>query len=239
MQPDDVNLISRQLIQFQYFVGGSIVFLVKMRQSNRRSLSAGAASYQPGFATRLVGAKPETDSAYKQRPTGEQVTPAHNHPIAGSNPAVPIEDDGQRQAGLAISEGRLGSLSSVYALALDSFGNLYVGGTFTIAGGTSANNIAKWNGSTWSALGSGMDYPLNSIVFDSSDNLYAGGNFTTAGDTTANKIAKWNGSTWSALGLGMNSDMYTLAFDKLGNLYAGGSFTTAGGATANHIAKWK
>ena len=33
---------------------------------------------------------------------------------------------------------------------------LYAGGYFTTAGGTSANYIAQWNGSSWSALGSGM-----------------------------------------------------------------------------------
>ena len=32
---------------------------------------------------------------------------------------------------------------------------LYVGGYFTAAGGTSANYIARWDGTAWSALGSG------------------------------------------------------------------------------------
>ena len=35
--------------------------------------------------------------------------------------------------------------------------NLYAGGGFTTAGGVPANYIAKWDGSAWSALGSGMD----------------------------------------------------------------------------------
>ena len=34
---------------------------------------------------------------------------------------------------------------------------LYAGGAFTTAGGVAANHIAKWNGSSWSALGSGMN----------------------------------------------------------------------------------
>ena len=34
---------------------------------------------------------------------------------------------------------------------------LYAGGGFTTAGGVSANYIAKWNGSAWSPLGSGMN----------------------------------------------------------------------------------
>src|SRR5881394_1589075 len=36
----------------------------------------------------------------------------------------------------------------------DSSGNLYVGGGFTIAGDVFATNIAKWDGSKWSAFGS-------------------------------------------------------------------------------------
>ena len=46
---------------------------------------------------------------------------------------------------------------AVYALAVDASGNLYAGGDFTTAGGVSANRIAKWDGSSWSALGSGMN----------------------------------------------------------------------------------
>jgi len=33
---------------------------------------------------------------------------------------------------------------------------LYAGGNFTIAGGVAANRVAKWNGSSWSSLGSGV-----------------------------------------------------------------------------------
>ncbi len=37
-----------------------------------------------------------------------------------------------------------------------SGGDLYAGGDFSTAGDNAANRIAKWNGSSWSALGSGM-----------------------------------------------------------------------------------
>ena len=67
-----------------------------------------------------------------------------------------------------------------------------------------ANRVAKWNGSSWSALGSGMDGRCLALAVSGSD-LYAGGYFTTAGGSAANHIAKWNGSSWSALGSGMNN----------------------------------
>ena len=44
---------------------------------------------------------------------------------------------------------------TVYALAV-SGSTLYAGGDFTTAGGSAANYIAQWNGSSWSALGSGI-----------------------------------------------------------------------------------
>ena len=52
----------------------------------------------------------------------------------------------------------LGMDGQVDALAFDSSGNLYAGGAFATAGGTSVNCVAKWDGSSWSALGSGVDF---------------------------------------------------------------------------------
>jgi len=104
-----------------------------------------------------------------------------------------------------------------------------------MAGGST--NIAKWNGSNWSALGSGVNgYGVYALAMSGSD-LYAGGRFTTAGDSVAGFIAKWNGSSWSPLGLGMNWVVYALAVSG-SDLYAGGGFTRAGDSVANYIAKW-
>ena len=107
--------------------------------------------------------------------------------------------------------------------------DLYAGGEFTTAGGVSAAKIAKWNGSSWSALGSGVEDTVFALAASGTD-LYAGGGF--------NYVAKWNGNAWSALG-GLNEAVYALAVSGT-DLYAGGYFTLAGGwgATANRIAKW-
>ncbi|MGA2508123.1 MAG: T9SS type A sorting domain-containing protein [Chitinispirillaceae bacterium] len=126
----------------------------------------------------------------------------------------------------------------VNALVFDSSGNLYVGGGFTIAGSTEANSIAKWNGSTWSTLGSGISGTVYALAFDRLGSLYAGGQFDSAGGIVANNIAKWNGNAWSALGSGTNGQIKALAVDNSGNIYAGGWFDTAGGVVANNIAKW-
>ena len=65
------------------------------------------------------------------------------------------------------------------------------GGDFTTAGGVSANRIAKWDGSSWSALSDGLNSVCYAIAIDSNDNVYAGGDFTTAGGVSANRIAKY------------------------------------------------
>ena len=104
----------------------------------------------------------------------------------------------------AVGRPRFGDVvtRAVYALAV-SGSTLYAGGNFTTAGGSAANHIAQWNGSSWSALGSGIEQHRVYALAVSGSTLYAGGDFTTAGGIAANYIAQWNGSSWSALGSGI------------------------------------
>src|SRR5581483_9171150 len=129
-----------------------------------------------------------------------------------------------------------GTDGQVNAVATDASGNLFVGGTFSLAGHVTANNVAEWNGTNWLALGSGMNGVVNALVA-SSNTLYAGGAFTNAGGVAARYIARWDGTNWSALASGMNDQVYALAFSS-NTLYAGCVFTNAGGVTAAAIAQW-
>ena len=120
--------------------------------------------------------------------------------------------------------------------------NVFAGGGFTTAGGASATRVARWNGSAWSALGTGVNNTVATLAVIGSD-LYAGGSFATAGGTACGGIARWNGSAWSALGtapdVGTNGIVTSLA--SMGtSLYVGGLFTTVGGTTvpASLVAKW-
>jgi len=120
--------------------------------------------------------------------------------------------------------------------------NLYTGGSFTTAGGIAARVIAKWNGSSWSALGSGLigvNWPFVSALAVSGCDLYVGGDFTPAfNGSVGNNIAKWDGSSWSALGSGMNRPVNALVVSGC-DLYAGGPFTIAGGKVSAYIARAK
>ena len=127
----------------------------------------------------------------------------------------------------------------VISMALDGAGNLYVGGRFTSAGGVlSTTNIAKWNGTTWSALSTGLNNDVFALTRAPNGDLYIGGLFT---NTAYPYLCKWNGTAFSAVGT--NTDITftvrALTFDATGCLYVGGSFLNAGGnANADYIAKW-
>ena len=128
---------------------------------------------------------------------------------------------------------------------------IYIGGRFTSVDGVPANRIARWNGTAWSAVGTGMlgsgsTPSVNTMVtFDDGTGpaLYAGGQtFTTAGGVPANRVARWDGKAWSAVGNGFaNGIVWKLAVfnDGTGDaLYAFGTFTASGTTPINRMAKW-
>jgi hypothetical protein len=67
--------------------------------------------------------------------------------------------------------------------------NLYAGGDFTRAGGSPANRIARWDGSGWTPLGSGVNSTVRALAVSGAD-LYVGGDFTAAGNQPASFIAR-------------------------------------------------
>src|SRR5207245_7504002 len=102
------------------------------------------------------------------------------------------------------------SLPYVNAVRVDPAGNVYAGGFFTTAGGVTVNGVAKWNGTSWSALGSGIsgaNANVEDFAFDKSGNVYVGGSFTTAGGLPASCIAKWDGTSWSSLSDGAGGSL--------------------------------
>ena len=125
---------------------------------------------------------------------------------------------------------------SVGAIAADSNGNVYVGGDFTVAGGMPANGIARWDGSAWHALGSGVDGSVYAIAVSGSD-VYVGGRFASAGGMPASRIARWDGSAWHTLGSGVSGDVYAIVVSG-NNVYVGGTFVSAGGMPVSRIARW-
>jgi hypothetical protein len=132
----------------------------------------------------------------------------------------------------------------VYALAVYDDGTgpaLYAGGSFTGIGGVSANYIAKWDGSTWSPLGTGVDayvYALTTYNDGTGPALFVGGTFTSVGGVQAHGLAKWNGTTWSVIpGAAIIGPFALSVFDDgsgLG-LYAGGAGAYS---YVGNVARW-
>jgi hypothetical protein len=141
----------------------------------------------------------------------------------------------------------------IEALVIASNGDLYVGGRFSQVGSVSAYNVAKWNGTTWSSLGTGISNGTDGLIFAlalaSNGDLYVGGVFGNAGGVAAPNVARWNGAAWSSLGSGASNDIapgstasngsvHALAIVSNGDVYVGGSFSLAGGLPVNNVAKW-
>jgi trimeric autotransporter adhesin len=137
---------------------------------------------------------------------GGQFTAAGSLAVAGI-----AKWDGTAWSPLGIGLTRTTVLPEVRALAV-SGNDLFVGGQFDTAGGVTADGIAKWNGTSWSALGSGRDiYNIQTLVVSGGD-LYAGGLWG---------VNKWNGTNWSRLD-GLFGRVYKLATSGNGDLYANG-----------------
>lgn len=121
---------------------------------------------------------------------------------------------------------------------------LYVGGQFTLAGGSvPANNVARWNGTAWSAVGS----PINGVngrvqaLAVGNGRLFVGGNFTSAGGVRTDSLAVWTGTAWDRLGAAFavwNGPVTAIQPASGGDVYVAGNFTLAHGVPANRVARW-
>ena len=163
---------------------------------------------------------------------------------AGSSAANHIAVFDTTQGGDS-SWSALGSGVNEFVSALAVIGtDLYVGGSFTQAGGNAANYIAVYdtnqnNDAGWSTLGRGVNNTVTALKVIGTD-LYVGGRFTEAGDNVSSHIAVYDTTQdedagWSTLGSGVNGSVSAL--EAIGtDLYVGGGFTQAGGNFASDIA---
>ncbi len=125
---------------------------------------------------------------------------------------------------------------------------LYVGGSFTAAGGKNIDLLAAWDGATWNEVAGGIANEGYDRVYSlaaAPGGLVAGGLFRVMHDKMVNNVALLSEGAWQALGQGVSTDYgdmpgkpYALASDDAGNIYIGGEFTRLGGVPARNIGKW-
>lgn len=150
--------------------------------------------------------------------------------------------DGNTWTIIGTVSGQIQSNLLVVGLDVDASGNLYAVGSFQYINGVLVNGVAKWNGTVWSPLGSGVNpatSPGPTVVAVSGSNVYVGGGISSIGGITVSSIAMWNGSVWSNVGGGVSgTGAVTSLCVKGTDLYVGGNFTLAGSTPVNNIAKW-
>jgi trimeric autotransporter adhesin len=144
--------------------------------------------------------------------------------------------DGENWSDVGGGLTKTSGTSVVYRLHV-SGSDLYVGGVFDHAGDVAASNVARWDGESWSAFGSGISGSVEDLVTIGPD-LFVVGSVNAAGNVAMpGHVAKWNGSAWSALGAGCDfSPKEAEVFE--GDLYVAGSFNSCGGLATPGIARW-
>lgn len=132
--------------------------------------------------------------------------------------------------------------------------NVYVGTDAVDVGGiANADHVVRWNGSSWSAVGSNSAatngwFPASASINDLATYgsvVVAAGSFQNAnGIATADDVAYFDGTNWRPIGSngagnGPLSQHPTTLGITGGKVYVGGSFTTAGGDTlASYVAAY-
>jgi hypothetical protein len=158
--------------------------------------------------------------------------------------------NGSRWVGLgqsASGDGVFSCIDDCYfsEIAISPTGDVFIAGSFDVAGLVDQQSLMKWDGSSWTSVISDADAVIYKMLFTAEGDLYVSGEFQNLADIPeADNVAKWNGSSWSALGSdgsgnGVFDWAYAMAFGSDNSLYVSGYFPDAGGtSSAGYLARW-
>ncbi|MFN0131328.1 MAG: hypothetical protein ACKVW3_02155 [Phycisphaerales bacterium] len=116
--------------------------------------------------------------------------------LPGSNSIAAWDGTAWRTLGVGFS--RVGAPAVVQAL-VEFQSELIAAGTFSSSGGQPLFNIARWDGTSWRPLGSGITGQGVAALAVYNGLLIAGGTFTSAGGVPADDLACWDGVQWRAV----------------------------------------
>ncbi|MBI1849482.1 MAG: hypothetical protein HYR85_03955, partial [Planctomycetes bacterium] len=150
-------------------------------------------------------------------------------------------------------EGVSGSVKAMTTMVNGGRSVLLVAGDFSSAGGIATQSIARWDGTSWSAMGAATfatSAQLTSVAVHDDGNgatAFAAGYYRTPVDRQDGYVARWDGSAWNPIGhvAGISEDppiVKALASFDDGSgpaLYAAGDFMSIDGVAANHVARWR
>jgi uncharacterized delta-60 repeat protein len=138
-----------------------------------------------------------------------------------------------------------GANDTVWSVAVQPDGKVFIGGKFTTVSGTGRNRIARLHkdGSLDIGLDSsiGASNQVQAVVHQSDGKVLIGGYFTTVDGTTRNYIARLNanGSLETGFAPVVDGAVLAAALQPDGKVLIGGGFTDVDGTTRNHIARLK
>jgi hypothetical protein len=129
--------------------------------------------------------------------------------------------------------------------------SLYVGGQFTQVGGINTSQIARWDGSSWHALGGGLSssYHLLELCIcndGSGPALFARVQYQVV-SFIFYSILRWSGSSWSLIAQIGADQTYNIRFDSMCGFHdahgpvlcVGGNFSSIGNVTGlQNLAAW-
>jgi hypothetical protein len=131
----------------------------------------------------------------------------------------------------AFGTGLTSGSSNGNALAFLSLpnGDLLVGGTFSHVDGVPAANIARWNGSVWSSIGTPAGH-VSALALAANGDLLAGGL----------ALQRWNGTTWSTLGIANVAIRAIVEWPGPdGGIVMSGQFFAVNGVATGQVARWE
>jgi hypothetical protein len=151
----------------------------------------------------------------------------------------------------ALGTGVNGTVNALASFDADGPGPqhaaLYAAGFFSLAGGTPAQHIARWDSAAWSAAGDANNEVVALSILDPDglgplpSALHAAGWFTGVGGVNASRAARWDGANWAQLGAGLSGPfpVIGMCITTFGErLIVGGFFRDAGGSAAFGLARW-
>jgi uncharacterized delta-60 repeat protein len=157
-----------------------------------------------------------------------------------------LNDEGTLDATFDPGTGVEGiNFTSVYTIALQNNGKIFIGGTFNSYNGTLRNNIALLNadGTLDNSFnpGSGTNNAVSTSAIQVDGKIIISGHFTSFNGTPRNHIARLNtdGSLDATFysGTGANNQVITTAIQSDGKIIIGGDFTSFDGTPRNYIAR--
>jgi hypothetical protein len=129
-------------------------------------------------------------SALAELPNGDLVVGGNITPGAGIPGNGILRWDGTQWLAMG-NPAYLASVGTVLAMARLPNGDLVAGGLFDHIGGVPCSNIARWNGTAWQPLGTGVQSGVTQMAASAAGEVLVDGDFGAG-----SRFGRWDGTSW-------------------------------------------